>query len=170
MAKIDDLYQKALLVTKGNPRVESMIRRHGGKMMAFAKLPLEGQLAMAHYMAIDGEAWEIPGDWNNRDIYPRNLSKMLPYFRREHGNEKFGYVVIPMSDLVASIEQDPGVEGDFKNWYTKGTIGVQHSSSKVWPIILEREGPETIQDGSHRFARYYDLGIKNIPALYYRRS
>ena len=45
-----------------NRRAAKLIRQHAGEIRKYEDLPQEAQLALAHYMAIDGEAWELaPG-------------------------------------------------------------------------------------------------------------
>ena len=45
----------------GNRRAARLIRQHGGKVVMYRNLPEEGT-ALAQYMSIDGEAWELaPG-------------------------------------------------------------------------------------------------------------
>ena len=37
-----------------------LIRNHGGVVVPFSQLPTAAQLAMSYYMAVNGEAWELP--------------------------------------------------------------------------------------------------------------
>jgi len=160
-----------------NRRVRRLIREYGGEVMPFRDLPKPAQLAMAWYMAINGEAWELPGEY---DPYGgglaqirEDLPKMLPHFVKKYGKKKFGLVRIPTDALIDSIMQDDEMKGQFKKfseyhrWYVNQGHMPRHDTRNRWPVILSDFENETLQDGWHRFHDYVRQGADVIPALYY---
>lgn len=161
-----------------NRRVRKMIRDYGGEVMRFDELPKPAQLAIAHYMAIDGEAWELPERYRPFGVSVKHLKKslpdMLPHFRDLYGHKKFGYVKIPMSELAASIMQDEDIRNEYDtfdeyhDWFISGGDIPKHTTKDPRPVILDTVNDfETLEDGWHRLHRYYELGMRTIPAVYY---
>jgi hypothetical protein len=135
-----------------NRRAAKLIRQHAGEVRKYEDLPQEAQLALAHYMAIDGEAWELaPGlekaiekhaayfrgkkrgikatrAWNN------TLAGFLPFYVEQYGNLDFGYIsALPVVALIAAVMKDAemeldwhGVEGwkKYHAWYMEKSRGV----------------------------------------------
>ena len=173
---------------KPHVRAQALIRRFNGKVMPFANLPQPAQLSIAHYMALDGEAWEpsdrfderalrAPGNaGRKRDLhFKRNLIADLPHFVETYGKERFGLVQIPMSALTEAIWLDSKeIREDFKSfaeyhkWYVNAGHMPQHGNSR-WPVILSdfQSEESTLQDGWHRFHDYYRNNVKIVPAVYF---
>lgn len=156
------------MVSKRN---KVLIKKYGGKVMPFQSLPLPAQFAIAHYMAIDGEAWEVPDDYVHNQ---KNFKALLPWFRGEHGTKKFGYVEIPTEALTAEVMKDEEMNGrfpdfdDYHEWYIGLPGGIpNHSKRDRWPVILSSTNDETLQDGWHRLHTYYHQGADIIPAVFY---
>jgi hypothetical protein len=157
-----------------------LVREYGGKVMPFRDLPIPAQLAIAHYMAIDGEAWGFPegtANWSVSSV-KKELPAMLPYFRKVYGGQRFGYVMIPMEALKESILKDQWLTEDvgiFPSYEVydehvhsqAGFRPTEHPTTQRWPVILSSENEETLQDGWHRLHAYYHQGAKLIPAVYY---
>lgn len=165
--------------------------RIGGGIISFAELPEVAQLALAHYMSIDGEAWPIPVvlademdeiwlGYNpaRRDIERERLQKeafvnALPYYIAEYGDFQIGYhPCIPTEDMIAAVMVDLvegfGDWGGYHNWYVAHREMPDHNLDKVlWPVILGSWTDEVLEDGWHRFHHYVRSGVKCIPALYY---
>jgi hypothetical protein len=158
-------------------RNQRLIREFGGEVMPYRDLPRPAQLAMAWYMAVDGEAWELPPEYppyvtGLREI-KKNFSGMLSWFVKTYGKRKFGYVEIPADVLIESIMEDPEIKEQFKGfedyhrWYVRQGHMPDHESRNRWPVILSHDDEETLQDGWHRFHEYVRQGARVIPALYY---
>lgn len=153
-----------------SPRNKRLIRCFGGEVMPFRDLPVPAQLAIAHYMAVDGEAWKLP------PVFEREFRSMLPWFRKKYGAKKFGYVEIPMEILTDAIMDDEYMAIDrpdlrtfdeYHRWYVqKGGIP-DHPETGRWPVILSSMDEQTLQDGWHRLHDYYRKGAEVIPAVYY---
>ena len=119
-----------------NRRVMSeLIRDHRGAVMPFSQLPNAAQLSMAYYMAVDGEAWELPEavedayfncsqQWQARSIEAHRKGgsaigehdaiyrpakeafiAALPFFNKKYGERKFGLVTVSTAALVAAYLQ-----------------------------------------------------------------
>lgn len=157
-------------------RNKKMIREFGGEVMPYRDLPEPAQLAIAWYMAADGEAWEIPEEYKGvspgdfRSLFP----EMMPFFIKKHGSKKFGYVEIPTGVLIDAVMENPDMRSqgmtsfeDYHRWYSKHSTIPQHSTKNRWPVILSSEDDETLQDGWHRLHGYIRQGAKVIPAVYY---
>jgi hypothetical protein len=155
-----------------NKSVKKLIEKYGGERILYRDLPKSAQLAIAHYMAIDGEAWPLP----EIRKYPLNITSWLPkhlsYFVENWGDKPFGYVELPMEEVMADVMRNPEIKADFSDWeayhdwYSVGPMP-KHTSKDPWPVILSDYSDETLQDGWHRLHRYYDLGMETIPAVYY---
>ncbi len=169
-----------------------IIKRYNGKVLPFKKLPKEYQMAMTHYMAIDGEAWEHP-----KEVCPgmrtlkglkdgRNwMLKNISFWVKKYGNVKFGVMEIPteeFTDLLfqAMVEGKQFEEGEFKSfkeyhaWYVNGPGGLNKATDlhyfESWPVILGStidKDFEILQDGWHRFHTYVRLKRKATPVIYY---
>lgn len=127
---------------------------------------------MAWYMSVDGEAWEQAPDLK------RDILDVLPWYRKEYGAQRFGYVELPTKEVIDAIwdvDEDLRNEFDTVNewikWYLEsGGGGVpDHASSNRWPVILSGDAfeGEVLQDGWHRLSDYIRKGARVIPALYY---
>jgi hypothetical protein len=162
-------------------------REYGGQVIPYRDLPRPAQLAMAYFMAIDGQVWRTPdwfdAKWNK--VYPDEIAcrkvfeRALPHFIRRHGLRKFGYVVIPMNvleDAVMACSHDEDFPDNFAEYhrrYTQIGNGMNYRPSynrrNPWPVILDSTGNELFKDGWHRFHRYVDLGLLTVPCLYLRK-
>lgn len=161
-------------------RNKALIREFGGRVMRFRDLPVPAQLAMAYYMAVDGEAWELPEEVQSSSVREirKEFRELLPWFRKKYGSKRFGYVVIPMEAIKESILEDPYLVeeiGTFDSYeaydeWLHGQPGFRtnvHPTTNRWPVILSSEDEETLQDGWHRLHAYYHQGARMVPALYY---
>lgn len=151
-----------------NIRIKAFIKRFHGRVMAYRDLPAPAQLAMAWYMAVDGEAWTLPeaaAYWSMQGLQD-NFRTLLPYFLKKYGRERYGYMTVPMKEMVAEISRDP-------DWVGKSSIDSfampprPHSKRNRWPVILNSDDSTIMQDGWHRFADYYRQGAKIVPVVYY---
>ena len=174
------------MIQRSNLRVKKLIRQYGGWIMPYRELSREAQLAMAHYMAIAGEAWKPSPDfdrWNaihfpydaTKASHQKHFQADRPYYVQRYGNRRFGFVVIPMVDLGKSIEKDQDCKDEcldfdhYHHWYvdTLHNPLPRHKKTNLWPIILSDFAFETLQDGWHRLHAYYRRGIKQVPCLFY---
>lgn len=155
--------------------------------MSYADLPEPAQLAIAYYMAIDGEAWELlippPRGWRQAKSreYAFGLKKALPEYVELYGHLRFGYVLIPMDELVTEIMRDSCIQegmkelgheksfDEYHDWYVSQGHMPDHSSRDRWPVILAGRGDdeETLQDGWHRLHDYYRKGARVVPAIWF---
>jgi len=157
---------------KRNKLNQLLMQRYAGKVIYFKYLPKPHKLAIAWYMAIDGEAWTLPFDCWDADqvmikkLFVRNIYK----FDELYGNKKFGVINVPVE--VCKEEVMKHLQGDFKtfedyhNWYV-GYGREKHTRRNAWPCILSDVKDEFLQDGWHRFHRYIDLKMEKIPCICY---
>jgi hypothetical protein len=139
------------------------------KTVAFEELPFEYQRSLIIYM------YEGPVvDWSldlDRDIVSKNdeLVKVLINDYMSVGrnkNKSFAYGIVPMKTLTKEIAERMGY--DNYNDYHKDYVGsnyVQKHKESVWPIILNPDNDELIEDGWHRFHDYYSRGLKKVPVV-----
>jgi hypothetical protein len=146
-----------------------LISKYKGKRVAFKDMPFEYQFALAWYMAVDGEAWILPEEYNPSDKYrdsnyfryikgvAEEFKKVLPIIVKEHGDKKFGMLRVPMKDFTKILwerhkevdggdDNMPEVEGnqkDFKTyhkWYMKSRgEECKNHTSNKYPSILADE-------------------------------
>jgi len=164
-----------------NRRSRKLIESFGGRVMAFRNLPIPAQLAMAWYMAVDGEAWELPPEQVSDETslleITRDFSEMLPWFIKKYGSKRFGYVEIPMEVLTKQVMRDQWMKEDMPNlkdfeqyhrWYVRQGGMPDHPLTDLWPVILSTNyEEETLEDGWHRLHDYYRKGVEIVPAVYF---
>jgi hypothetical protein len=161
-------------------RTKKLIQTFGGEVMQFRNLPIPAQLAIAWYMAVDGEAWELPSEYYQasvQELKELGFRSFLPWIRRKYGSKKFGYVEIPMEVLIKQVMRDEWMKEDFHQmkdfeqyhrWYVKQGGMPNHSTTQLWPVILSSDyNEETLQDGWHRLNDYYRKGVEVVPAVYF---
>jgi hypothetical protein len=161
-----------------NKQLIALIKKHNGKVLKFRQLPREAKYAMAYYMSVDGEAWNISDkvetvsykNYNKNnclELVSLAIKDYIGFYTRRYGDEKFGYVNIPTSEFLDLF-------GSLRNIYDNRIIR-QHRE-EIWPVILdfnawdEKNHPNDItiiQDGWRRFYDYVAMKIKMIPCLYY---
>lgn len=172
---------------KKTPKLEIT---YPGKIRLVRTLPEEAMMALTWYMAIDGEAWEIPPGLqkmlDKADIYTpegarkvkASLKNHLPYFRKKYGKTRMGLTLIPTKILTEKIyEESNEIRKDHKSfkeyhqWYLDALPRYHHNTKKpLWPVILSNHKGETLQDGWGRFHHYVKNKVQNIPAIYYPKS
>ena len=134
-----------------NKRVATLIQNHKGQLVKFRDLPLEAKLAVAYYMALDGEAWNAPDtlyaayrkandygrehNWKGKqfDTLTKAAKQLfidtIDHFVRDYGDEEFGYVAaVPIRTLIESCMKDRELAQDWnglEGWkpYHKWYIG-----------------------------------------------
>lgn len=119
-------------------RNRALVSKYGGRIMQFQDLPVPAQLAIAYYMAMDGEAWPWSGESKP------TLKDHLPYFRKQWGHVRFGIVELPMQALVSEITKDADVAGfesfeKYHKWYVSAPMP-KHKHTERWPVILSEIG------------------------------
>lgn len=150
------------------------------QILAFRDLERPHQLAMAHYMAIDGEAWAqcLPAgaSWPSRQQQQRGIRRCLPRMVELYGGTLFGVALLPRESLQQAILQSKEIGGDFPDWdayhawYVNAGDMPNHGTKNRWPVILSDLGDEVLQDGWHRLHCYLKRGDADIPAVFYPRE
>jgi hypothetical protein len=170
-----------------------LAQKHGSKVIPFKHLPLEARYAIIHYMAVDGEAWEVHEElakafekcWKIRGSQPIEkeqaivrqtitLPEVVSFYGNKYGDCKFGISSIPTSILKAEVLKRDyeameafGNWDEYHKWYGENCGLPKHKKQYPWFCILSDSNDEVFQDGWHRFHRYTDLGLKEIPCVYY---
>lgn len=169
---------------------------HGGayEIVAFRDLPMPYKMAMAWYMAVDGEAWGEFLDYRKlhrampdqavdqagwHAFWKDVLVEAMPLFDAHHGDEQFGVALVPTEAVLASIVDDEVLEDedltleDLRERYGSGANHEgypEHGPVDRWPVILSSTDDETLQDGWHRFGSYVKSGHEDIPAIFYPQA
>lgn len=168
-----------------------LIDAHNGRIVLYRDLTIESQMAIAHYMAIDGEAWDTTRELENafekhRSRFPsakatasklatkawaETFAKFIPYYVKKYGHLDFGYVEIPTTVLCDTIlKHNPDLKEyfSFTSYHkTYDARGYKHqaTSDKPWPVILHCE--DILQDGWNRFHQYVKRKLPTVPAVWY---
>jgi hypothetical protein len=164
-----------------NKRLAKLINDYHGRLVKYRDLPVECQLAMAYYMAIDGEAWTAPQEIYNSPHLTTQQQKdakfrhSIPHFVEHYGNTEFGFIpALPIAALIGAVMQDADLKNDYvsweayNNWYlSRGTKYQVKANSPPWPVILSSFKDETLEDGWSRFHQYAQQQLPTIPALFY---
>lgn len=142
----------------------------------YEKLPVPHQLAIAWYMAIDGDAWEpqgLPDDMTVEGAgFRQAFEAGLPGYVRAYGKTMFGIASLRVEALkddvmrTHDIAEEFSTFDDYHRWYVGGGVPC-HPEMDRWPVILSSYGDETLQDGWHRFHSYVRDGVTEIPAVFY---
>lgn len=145
----------------------------------YEDLPRPHQLALAHYMAVDGEAWDnffkLPAGRNSKEAICKALAKALPQYVDKYGRVQFGLARLTTPALMRSVVGDAEIDSywhdwrAYHQWYLNAESGpdVNHPSRNRWPVILSSFDDETLQDGWHRLHCYVRQGARSIPAVFY---
>lgn len=164
------------------------------EILKFRDLPAPYQMAMAWYMAIDGEAWcdvldgvdVVPyeNSFSNpvyHETWKKNLEQKMPEFVNLYGDVEFGIGQWPTADLVRSIAQDePFIseqsEDETIAEYAKdhplgssmhGYYKSEYPEEGRYPVILSSFDDETLEDGWKRFSLYTRSGYESTPVIFY---
>lgn len=147
------------------------------KVVPFKELEVPYQLAIGHYMAIDGEAWSaaIPegADWPTRKQQLRGLRRCLPKMQQLYGNVLFGVALLPSEKVRTAIMNDPEISMNhssweaYHDWYSITGDLPKHRKSNRWPVILSSDDDETLLDGWHRLHCYMRRGDDTVPAVFF---
>ena len=146
----------------------AMVRPFNPTIMAFGDLPLGYQMAVTHYLAIDGEAWSVPSG------HSRITKKDLERFARLNSFFQIGVVSIPRRVLEESIMADFDLDefrsfSDYHRWCISQKFMPNHKNHD-WPSILSQMEDETFEDGWHRFHSYYRQGLEIFPCAFFPRN
>lgn len=183
----------------GGPRElrhERLIREHRGKIHQFRQLPPEAQLALAHYMGVEGVAWDFSGfvsfdgvenphgrepaererilENNSRRLVAA-ITEALPHIVDRYGDSEYGLVEAPTEELIRDIwESYPDIReehadfAEYHAWYLQTAKGYRvWYGQPTWPCLLSGFPGETFHDGWHRFHAYVASGATMIPCLWY---
>lgn len=163
----------------------------GFDLVAFKDLPPEHQMAMAWYMAVDGEAWDDVIDWDSIK-FPKGIGNSddprwhetrkqvvadnMQSFIEKYGDREFGIATWPAKDLVTSVAGDDFAKEEGYSFdrlwanYQKPVENyfvTSHPKDRLWPVIMSNHDDETLQDGWHRFHLYVANGHEDIPVIFY---
>jgi len=167
-------------------RPELKVLFEQGDVVTFRDLPEPAQLALVHFMAIDGEAWEMapeldagyePGWDKTCESWASYLRRSLPFYLERYGGYRIGFApCVPAEELKEAVINDPELlhnfKGDWDKYHAWYTLHVQMPTYRVyrgrmWPVILSEFEDETLMDGWHRFHHYMRRGVECIPVLFY---
>lgn len=147
-----------------------------GKIVKYSEMPETHQLAIAHYMSVDGAAWAYdhpefedwiwgegtPYDPQMRQKMLADLHAFLPRFVRHFGNEQFGMATVSCKELHEVIMKvNPHFNEDDVVRSKRGAY-----DTPTWPSILV-DSNEILQDGWTRFYDRISLGIETTPVVWY---
>ena len=132
----------------------------GARHAGFAELPGTHQKALITYLTGQADVWPAGHD---RDWYAAECADL-----------RFRYAELDVGEVgEALLAANPGMADSFEEYHRlylapqldRPGRGVPAGSTEVWPVILETDNGDVLQDGVHRFTRYYADGRRRIPAL-----
>ena len=166
-----------------------LIRENDGQVFEYKDLPRTAQLAIAQYMAIDGEAWEVEPhldrifhspwmgsspkniDYKRRETrIKKTLEKYLHWYIEQYGHERYGLVYIPTQQLIGAVtetcrQDDPAFE--FQDCIKYRSKSEEKHNFCEWASILSCFPDETLQDGWTRFFNGVRAGKEKIECVWY---
>jgi hypothetical protein len=148
------------------------------EICCFRDLSLPFQLAIAHYMAIDGEAWEAKVEARGIGSPSKlvaALKQAMPGLTRRYAGVRFGRSMLKASALKRALLASESCLADgIRTWpdylARLSHAGVEHPRTNRWPVILSGFEDEVLQDGWHRMGCYLQRGDRLIPAVFYPRT
>ena len=167
-----------------------IIKKYNGAKVAFKDLPLNHKLAIAWYMAVDGEAWEMV-KWNRgRKVWSDAIAKRcrsaikknIAHFDQKYGHLKFGMVDVPMKEfgeMVLKVAKAGSLDAEhyrsMKSFKEMNDFYLSRETCPIhtelgWPAILncsDNDDGLLLEDGWHRMNTYYKNGVKMMPLVYY---
>lgn len=145
------------------PKVEDYLTK-----CEFDDLPLNFKKGLLTWMYEgDPVEWSIDNpinDWNNDE----NVNTLIDDYSREKGDQIFEYGFIPKELIIDKLQSwlDEEYNGNFNEWYEpyQSTNDIDHGDS-LFPIIVNDNNDEYIDDGWHRFSYYISKGYDKIPLI-----
>lgn len=143
---------------------------------AFRDLPVTHQLAIAHFMAIEGEAWELLGPLegaSDSETVKASLEAALPEYVKKYGDCHYGVVDLPAESVKQAVMLDEELASSFSGWdeyqawYLGGGGIPEHPPTNRWPVVLSNYDDETLRDGWHRLHSYLRACATTVPAVFY---
>lgn len=151
----------------------------GWSILPFKQLELPYKLAVAYYMAVDGEAWcDVLPPWRGRATSAQVRQTLLDHmhaFDAAYGDVPFGIVMLPSQAVRDAIMESPDLSEDHQTWesyhawYSKSGQIPNHPKDGRWPVVLADFEDELLEDGYHRLHCYLRRGDETIPAYFYPR-
>lgn len=161
----------------------------------YHKLPISAQAAIAHYMAVVGEAWgqdethEVWGNWRYGGSMPSNISseaaraamsevnKFLPHFRTYYGHWQFCYTNVSTFELCVAI-----MRYDFPGEMLAKRLNIRQLlddavtsemyATPGWPVMLSSSFHvgstcALVENGSRRLMRYVIDNAEFVPCVWF---
>ena len=171
--------------TLNHPRNRKLIKDNEGTIIKFRHLPTVCKDALIHYMSIDGAAWAVEDEWPDwrwgegcpavdselRDESLQDIEKFRSRFINDYGNIEFGFVQVPLDQLIKSVafDEDIDAESFIKDIYITSDLAKSgwEYEKPTWPCIFSNYKHETFQDGWTRFYRYAELKVQNVPCVWF---
>lgn len=145
------------------------------QLVAYRDLSVPCQLAIAQFLAIDGDAWEPFFDV--RKLEEGNtgpaLMASLPEYVRVYGDTLVGVIDLPAQRIKQAVMADPDLATSYSSWedytasYCAGGDVPHYGVENRWPVILSSDDYETLLDGWHRLHSYMRAGFASIPAIFF---
>ena len=152
-----------------------LLKAGGARVTTLAKLPTTHQIALIHYMSVDGAAWAVGhhafedwkwGEGKSDKLRTQQLNdcrKFLPRFLKHFGRSRFGYASVPTKGLLdVMLKHHPYAREHAKMDYKFNGV----YKCPTWPVILI-DSFEIIEDGWNRFFNRMVLNIKMTPVVWY---
>ena len=162
-----------------NKSILKLIKKQNNGKNKFKDLPRQHQYAIIHYMAIDGEAWDVPEgydaeansikrtDFDSVCRFNRAyIKKNVKYWVDKHPNATFGMISLSRAetlDALRELHPDAVKDGEYDH---PEKPSLKHYNEK-WPVILSSFDDEFIQDGWHRLGVYLQTTMRKIPAVFF---
>ena len=161
-------------------KLEAVELEKGGKIdflkkSLFSDLPRNYQIGIVirAYEVNEDVDWHytdepIDLDWINDKVF---VDTLIGDYNKQYPNRYFSYGVIPTSVIIEKIKQtefyeELGMDFDEYARNYNSTNYAKHQTADI-PILISDDEPEFIEDGWHRFHRYLDMGLQEIPVVSY---
>ena len=142
------------------------------KKSIFSSMPINYKIGVVirAYEVNEDVEWSITEkniDWLNDK---ETIDTLISDYNKHYPDREFSYGLVPTDYLIKKVSASDVVE-DYDNFYQyhrvySSTNPAKHKDANI-PILVNDDEDEFIEDGWHRFHRYIDLGVKEIPVVSY---
>jgi hypothetical protein len=145
------------------------------QILPFSQLPVPYQLAVAWYMGMEGDAWEVDIEGAQTDTTDPMVAfeASLPRFVEAYGHERFGITTITAQQAKDGLMSNTDIAQDFQSfedyqkWYLDHCDVPEYGEEGRWPVILGYGDDEVLYDGYHRLHSYLRADHADVPVIFF---
>lgn len=156
-----------------------VIFEYGGQVLTQLKKTKFSDMPRSYQIGVVIRAYEVNEDieWS---VTPANIDwikdvsvvdKLIADYSAHYPDRVLSYGLIPTEKIIDKVSENEVVK-DYKGGFMEcheayaSTNPAKHSQADI-PLLVSSDEDEFIEDGWHRFHRYIDMGVKEMPVVVY---